>query len=54
MKYILSKSAIGDIENIKSWGIKNFGENSAINYLSNLRQKINLIARNPYLYQSVD
>lgn len=54
MKYILSNSAMCDIEDIKSWGSDNFGKKSAIAYLIELRQKIDLIARNPFLFQSVE
>lgn len=54
MKYVFSKQAIGDLEQIKYWGFEEFGEGLTIKYLTELRLKIVIIAKNPMLYQSVE
>jgi len=54
MKYILTEEAKLDLINIHQYGVFRFGENQADKYFYAFFEQFGIIAKNPYLFPSVD
>ncbi len=54
MNYVLSKEADEDLIRIHEFGVYKFGETQADNYFLAFFKQFEVIAKNPYLYPSID
>lgn len=54
MRYILSKEADEDLIRIHEFGVQRFGEKQADKYFFAFFEQFEMIAKNPYLYPSLD
>ncbi len=54
MNYVLSKEADEDLIRIHEFGVYKFGEAQADNYFFAFFEQFEVIAKNPYLYPSID
>lgn len=54
MKYILTEEAKLDLINIHQFGVFRFGEKQADKYFYAFFEQFEVIAKNPYLFPSVD
>ena len=53
-KYRLSNSALEDLVRIRHYGIDQFGESQASKYIDAFFEHFEIIAKNPYYFESVD
>lgn len=53
-KYVVSKSAKEDLIRIHQYGTKNFGEKQADKYFNEFFDCFEIIAKNPFAFESVD
>ncbi len=54
IKYRLSNAAREDLIRIHQYGVKKFGDTQADQYFESLFEYFDIIAKNPYAFESVD